>query len=242
MQYTSVGFAFGFFLISLSCPLECNISEIRISLPDGSGREENETETSIPLPRDDAGMDYHSIWSSLFADIDLAYRFLLKQLKGYRRITVHNVLENEIRRKVYETVCQNPGIDLTRLALLCECNERTLRYHICQIAEKDFITIYNQGKSFHFFENHNAFSLNEQRFLSYYSSGQTGKILSLIHKKPGVTRRELADHLGVSSPTVTRMVQNLVQKECVRLVKEGKYTRHFLTGDSCSIVQRLIPT
>nr|WP_319538202.1 winged helix-turn-helix transcriptional regulator [uncultured Methanospirillum sp.] len=241
MQYTNLGFAFGFFLISLSFPLDCPIHESRISLPDVSGREENETGNSLPRPRDKAGMDYHSVWSTLFADIDQAYRTLLRQLRGYRRITTHNVLEHETRRKVYGLICLNPGIDLARLALLCECNERTLRYHINQIAEKDYITVYNQGKSFHFFENHNAFSLKEQKFLSYYSSGQTGKILSLIHQKPGVTRRELADHLGVSSPTATRMVQILVHEECVHLVKEGKYTRHFLTGDSCSIIQRIIP-
>ncbi len=241
MQYTNLGFAFGFFLISLSIPLECNIYESRISLPDVSGREENESENSIPLPREKAGMDFHSVWSDLFADIDQAYQVLLRQLRGYRRITSHNVLENETRRKVYGLICLNPGIDLTRLALLCECNERTLRYHLNQIAEKDYITIFNRGKSYHFFENHNAFSLKEQRFLSYYSSGQSGKILSLIHKNPGVTRRELADHLGVSSPTVTRMVQGLVHEGCVHLVKEGRYTRHFLTGDSCSIIQRLIP-
>ncbi len=239
MQYTNLGFAFGFFLISLSFPLDYPVQESRISLSDGSGREDNEKEDSYPVPGGKSG-DYHSVLAGLFADIDLAYRSLLRQLKGYRRITTHNVLENETRRTVYNLICQNPGIDLTRLALLSDCNERTLRYHISQIAEKDYITVYNQGKSYHFFENHNAFSPKEQRFLSYYSSGQTGKILSLIHKKPGVTRRELADHLGVSSPTVTRMVQGLVHEECVHLVKEGRYTRHYLTGESCSTIQRII--
>jgi len=241
MQYTNLGFACGFFLITLGFPLDCNFSETRIIFLDGSGREQDESDNSSPLPRKGNGMDQHWRLSNLFADIDQVYRILREHLKGYRRITVHNVLENETRKKVYGIICQNPGIDLTRLALLSECNERTLRYHIDQIVDKDYITIYNQGKSFHFFENHNAFSPKEQKILSYYSSGQTRKVLSLIHQQPGITRREIADHLGVASPTVTRMVQILAHEECLRLVKEGKYTRHYLMNDSLSIIQRLIP-
>lgn len=241
MQYTNLGFACGLFLITLGFPLDCSVSENRISFEDEPKNESDDQEHPSSFPWGHTGMDEHWRLSNLIADIDQALR-TLQQFRGYRRITAHNVLENDTRKKIFSIICSNPGIDMTRLAVLSDCNERTLRYHIDQIVEKNYITIYSPGKSFHFFENHNAFSLREQKFLSYYSSGQTGKILSLIHQKPGITRREIADYLGVASPTVTRMVQVLKQEECVKLVKEGKYTRHYLVSDLISIIQRMIPT
>lgn len=81
--------------------------------------------------------------------------------------------------------------------------------------------------------------MKEQQFLSKFSSGQTGRILRLIHEYPGITRRELADYLGLASPTVTRSVQRLANDGYTLLVKDGKFTRHYLPGDSLSIIQRM---
>ncbi|WP_394698650.1 winged helix-turn-helix transcriptional regulator [uncultured Methanospirillum sp.] len=56
-------------------------------------------------------------------------------------------------------------------------------------------------------------------------------MLQTVQKNPGITRRELADKLGVASPTVTRGVQNLHEDGYLILVKEGKYTRHYMPGN-----------
>ena len=240
MHYPNLGFAFGFFLLSFIFPVDLYTPETRIPAPEGSDHRDGYPSDG-PCPQEKEGTRNHLCIIDLLADIDLMALSLRNEVRGYRRITANNVLEQETRRKVFDLICQNPGIDFSRLADLSGCNERTLRYHINRIAEERCITIFTKGKSFHFFENHSTFSDREQTVLAFSSSGQTARILSLIHNYPGITRRELADHLGIASPTVTRMIHTLAGEACIRLVKDGKYTRHYLMADTRRIISGIPP-
>ena len=177
----------------------------------------------------------------VFADIVPIEWFLREKLRGYRRITEKNILDHKTRRSLYDLIRSYPGIDLFGLVELTGMNEYTIRYHLDRIAEVQVITIITVGKSFHFFENHKKYSDEERQFLSRFSSGQSGRILQTIRDHPGITRRELATTLGVASPTVTRAVQLLASEGYIRLEKEGKYTRHFLPGQSKVLVHRKVP-
>lgn len=241
MQFTNFGFALGFFLISLGLPLDYSGPEKRYSGLEESFGEESDRGAPCSSRSNGCKNSCHHIWSDLLADIDLFNLPYVRSAHGYRRISANNVLEHEIRRKIFDLICRYPGIDLTRLAQLSGCNESTLRYHVDRIAEEKCISIFDEGKSFHFFENHHTFSYTDQLFLSRYSSGLTGRILQLIYKAPGITRKEIADRLGIASPTVTRTVRHLVDDRCVQLVKDGRFTRHYLSGESFSAIHRLNP-
>jgi predicted transcriptional regulator len=162
-------------------------------------------------------------------------------MHGYRRITAKNLMNNERRHKILELIRRYPGIDLNGLTRYSGCNESTLRYHLELMEEEKVIRSSILGKSLHFFEKRARFSFNEERLLSYYSNASAGRILSLVYEHPGITRRDLAAFLGIASPTVTRMVQILVSEGCIRLQKDGKFTRHYLSDDSVTLIQRMIP-
>jgi predicted transcriptional regulator len=244
MRCVNFGFALGFFII----PLVLSIitpqgfyfeSPNVLILDDGSGEHitSENPYTSSPHP-----YRFSEQWvlTSLLGDFDSFDRQIRDQLRGYRKISSHNVLDHETRRKVYDLIIQNPGITLGRLAEISQCNESTLRYHLDKISQEKYIIRVHNGRSSHFFENHNTFSPEEQQFLSRFSSGLTGNILQLIHESPGITRKEIAEKLGVTSPTITRAVLHLAEEKWVILLKEGRNTRHYLPGERGYILQKEI--
>ncbi len=236
-----MGCVFGFICIPLFLLLMVPVNGLYVSpfniSQEGQNREQSETFTPESSNPKDYGASYNLIWTGIMGDLNLYERPIREQVRGYRRITNHNVLDHETRQKIFEIIQQNPGISLSRLAELSHLNESTLRYHISRIAKEKCITAFDKGRSHHFFENHHRYSYEEQEYLVNYSSGQSGKIMNIIHDKPGITRREIAEKLGLASPTVTRTVQRLADEGLILLVKEGKFTRHFLPIGSPSLDQ-----
>ncbi|WP_181391548.1 winged helix-turn-helix transcriptional regulator [Methanospirillum lacunae] len=70
---------------------------------------------------------------------------------------------------------------------------------------------------------------------SRYSSGLSGRIFHQVSECPGITRRELADKLGVTSPTVTRAVRNIYKENFIILVRKRKCIPHFLSHSECNM-------
>lgn len=240
MQYANFGFALGFFLIPLVMPLniladEC-FPEHTTTTPE---RMYPDQETYIPDSSTSEPLRLTNQWilTEFLGHFDSYERPSRDQFRGYRRLTSKNILENTTRRKVFELICQNPGVSLSRLSQLSECNESTLRYHLEQMTHEKCITRFDQGRSSHYFKNHGGFSTREKQYLLCLSSGNARKIIRYIQENPGITRKELADKLEVASPTVTRAVRHLAQNGCILLEKEGRVTRHFIPEKSRIVVQ-----
>lgn len=218
-------------------PLDGYYPEIWNTSQEEQNRDQAESVTPESSSSNDTHVTDQGIWRDIFGDLISYERPIREHLRGFRRITANNVLDHETRQKIFDLICHNPGISLSGLADLSDCNESTLRYHIFQISKENYISVFDQKKTSHFFENHSRFSHKEQKFLSRFTSGQSGRIMQVVHKHPGITRKELADELGVASPTVTRTVQQLADEGLILLVKEGRYTRHFIPNDSLFLVQ-----
>ncbi|NLV26624.1 MAG: winged helix-turn-helix transcriptional regulator [Methanomicrobiales archaeon] len=233
MQYTNFGFALGFLLLPLFMPIVVSSDDLLPDIPELNPEGITGTKVESPMansvPSDTNRLSQYWMMSDYIGNIDTFERPNREFFRGYRRINTKNILEHETRKKIYDLVCQNPGINLSRLSELSECNESTLRYHLDQISQKKYITRYDNGRSSHFFEKRIGFSPEEQQFLSSLSSGQSGKILHLIHNDPGITRNELAQKLGIASSTATRTVQHLTLNGLVVLEKSGRVTRHYIS-------------
>jgi len=242
MRSTSLGFALGLCLLSLSVPLDYSTPEPKISGQEDECREPSGLcQPGLPPSTSRSGYPRTPGTDLVLINSDPTEWFLREHLRGYRRINAKNILDHQTRRSLYDLICSYPGIDMSGLAELSGINENTLRYHLDRIAEEQMITTLTVGKAFHFFENHKKYSDEEQQFLSRFSSGQSGRILQTIRDHPGIIRRDLADILGIASPTVTRTVQYLTGQGYIKLVKEGKYTRHFLPGQSIIPSPPLVP-
>jgi predicted transcriptional regulator len=240
MQYTGFGFAIGFLLIPLFMlliiPIDNYDPENKMLTPEWIKR--GETSKYIPdtFPTDQNHILHQWILMGVLGNIDLYQVPVRDTLRGYRRITSKNIFEHETRQKIFTLISENPGISLKDLAGLSQCNKSTIRYHLDKISQENYIKRFGEGKYSHFFESRTGFSPDQQQFFSSISSGQSGKIIQKIRESPGLTRKELAESLGVASSTVTRTVLFLAGTGSVILKKEGRITRHYLSEDSMAII------
>jgi DNA-binding transcriptional ArsR family regulator len=148
-------------------------------------------------------------------------------VRGYRRVTGKNILEHDTRREIYERIVALPGVDIRTLTRLTGLNENTLRYHLEKIEAGAKIRVTTTGGICHYFENHGKYSDDEQILFSRLFTSGSSRILHLVSTHPGLTRGELAGHLGVAGPTVTRSISHLIDDGLILSMREGRYTRYF---------------
>ncbi len=150
---------------------------------------------------------------------------------GYRRLTGKNILEQEKRLRIYSTILMNPGIDAPALVSLTGINLHTLRYHISYLVRMGKIACIEQGGAHHFFENHGRYAYADQQQILFQKYPTSHNIISLVAQNPGITRGEIADHLGLAGPSVTRWMQRLITEGMVTEVHEGRYVRYYSVLD-----------
>jgi Uncharacterized protein conserved in archaea len=155
-------------------------------------------------------------------------------VRGYRRISRKNVLENESRKILYSLIINNPGLEQKSLVKLSGLNEHTLKYHLDQIVAAGHITICQAGNNNHYFENHGAYSDTTKHLMSRFHHKGPGKILSAVQDHPGLSRGELASLLGVSGPVVSRIMQRLIKEGLIRQEVDGKFRRYYPEWDPTS--------
>ncbi len=146
---------------------------------------------------------------------------------GYRRLTGKNILEQEKRHRIYSTILMNPGIDVVALASMTSINLHTLRYHLSYLVHMGKVACIIQGGAHHFFENHGRYAHADQQQILFQKYPTSHNIITLVAENPGITRGEIAVHLGLAGPSVTRWMQRLITEGMITEVHEGRCVRYY---------------
>ncbi len=188
------------------------------------------TNTAVPagaMPAGSCNGGCGSLMAPVSQPSTLLDRLRRYAVSGYRRITQRNLLEHEGRRQIYDQIVASPGVDIRRLIETTGMNENTLRYHLERLYDGGKIQASTIGGVCHYFENHGKYSTGEQILMARMLSAASSRILRIILLKPGLTRGELADLLGVAGPTVTRSVQHLTDDGLIRVERDGRFARYY---------------
>ena len=156
---------------------------------------------------------------------------------GFRRVLRKNVLESDERRGLYESITENPGVDLSSLTEMLRLNKETARYHLKMLAVNGKISgLIKQGIA-RYFPSREMISEFEKTVIHYLWIGTTKRILLLLIETPGLTRQAIADELGIAGPSVTWQMQRLADDGLIEVRTEGRFVRYFLTPDSSEVLE-----
>lgn len=145
---------------------------------------------------------------------------------GYRRVTSSNVLDNFLRKEVYEWICKEPGIHLHGLARRTGSTLSTIRYH-CTILKRSHLIQVKDEKGFkRFFRNGGTHSRDELDLISCLHSQTASEILRIILVEPEISRKEIAAAIGKSGPSITWHINRLEEKGLLSVRKEGRSVRY----------------
>ena len=183
--------------------------------------------------------EHEPFWSPTDSTFVLSPWMLLKLwcFLGFRRVLRKNVLESDERRGLYESITENPGVDLSSLTEMLRLNKETARYHLKMLAVNGKISgLIKQGIA-RYFPSREMISEFEKTVIHYLWIGTTKRILLLLIETPGLTRQAIADELGIAGPSVTWQMQRLADDGLIEVRTEGRFVRYFLTPDSSEVLE-----
>ncbi len=191
-----------------------------------------------PQVRSKGKDEYEPFWHPTDSALVLSPWMLLKLwcFLGFRRVLRKNVLESDERRTLYESIMQNPGVDLSRLTEMLRLNKETARYHLKMLAANGKISgLIKQGIA-RYFPCRETISEFEKTVIHYLWIATTKRILLLLIESPGLTRQAIARELGIAGPSVTWQMQRLADDGLIVVRNEGRFVRYFLTPDSVEVL------
>jgi predicted transcriptional regulator len=118
-------------------------------------------------------------------------------------------------------------------------NINTLRYHIDTLVYHGKVTVSRARGIFRYFENHGRYSEFERQALPYTRNPVSKSLLAVIEKFPGVTQNSLADHIGITCPTVRWHMERFESDRIVRAVREGRNVCYYLTPEASAFFMQL---
>jgi predicted transcriptional regulator len=158
------------------------------------------------------------------------------RVSGLRRIYPNNVLDHPQRKAVYDIVVANPGIDLGKIGKVLNLNRETLRYHMDLLASSNKIVVMKDHGIIRYYENHGRYGILERRVLAYFWNLTAEQILSIVFSNPGITQKDIASKLSISSPTVNWYMKRFTIDEIVTAQRTGRLTNYYITSKALRVL------
>ncbi|MCK4458243.1 MAG: winged helix-turn-helix transcriptional regulator [Methanosarcinales archaeon] len=145
---------------------------------------------------------------------------------GCKRIFGYNVLDHEIRSRIYDCIRKNPGVYYSALANETNVNKGTLRYHLTMLKMQKVIVPYKTRGRIHYFLNESTYGEKEKAALAALKNDKHRRIISEILNSERITHEKLAERIGVSAPTINWHIGHLKEQGIVRAEKDGRHTTY----------------
>lgn len=178
----------------------------------------------------------------IFFPPEILLAFKLWASLGIRRVSGGNVLDQDVRARIYEYIRMNPGIHLRGLSSEMQVKLGTLRYHLNILQHNHKIAVSGDNATVRFYENSGTYSAEEQMIHKHLRNETTKKILEVLLDRPMATRQDIADAVGISGPSVSWHMKRLEEDSLVIARREGRMTSYGIPGPVAGYLNRQIRT
>lgn len=159
---------------------------------------------------------------------------------GIRRVSGINVLDQDLRARIYEYIRENPGIHLRGLSSEMQVKMGTLRYHLGVLSRNHKIAVNGDTSSVRFYENNGTYNAGEQQIHKHLRNETTQKILMVLLECPEASRQELADAAGVTGPSVSWHMKRLEKDRIVIPHRRGRVTCYVIPDHVAGYLARQV--
>ncbi|WOX55959.1 winged helix-turn-helix transcriptional regulator [Methanoculleus palmolei] len=157
---------------------------------------------------------------------------------GFRRITNRTVLDDDFRNDLYRQIASHPGADFRELRRLTGASRGRLRYHLNTLVREGKVAAVDyRNRAGHFVRNR-AYTDLEQRILISLRDETSRAVLANLLKFPGALRSEIVERLGLSSPSISRQMQQFKAEGIVAAERDGRFIRYRLSEGARDLLNR----
>lgn len=143
---------------------------------------------------------------------------------------VRIILQNKNRTVILEYIGNNPGCTLTDLSKNTGLNRGTARYHLSVLIIEQKVVRKKDGKLSYLFINGGTL-IERKRMCGYIMNPSKREMLDLILKRPGISNKEIAEHVQLDRSTVFWHLQQFLDEKMVISRWDGRSRNYFLFPD-----------
>jgi predicted transcriptional regulator len=146
--------------------------------------------------------------------------------------------EDNTTAQIFRFIQENPSCHLRKIKKELDLAMGTVQYHLDKLEKGGRITSQRQGLHKYYFVV-GAFEENEKQLLEVLSNETAREILMFIIEQKYPSQSEISKHMRISSPSVSWQIKRLQDYRVIDEIKEGKFKRYKLHGDSNQVVALL---
>jgi predicted transcriptional regulator/chitodextrinase len=144
----------------------------------------------------------------------------------YTKLKKENVLDHFTRGKIYGYILANPGDHYNSIQQAVNVPNGSFAYHISVLEKEGFIKSTRIGMNRCFFPA-------EMRIPSQEGTLRASQrlIVERILEEPGISQKDIAAYLGVSSSTINYHIKDLLELGVVETERKGMRLKYFINRD-----------
>ena len=146
--------------------------------------------------------------------------------------------EDNATDQILRFIQENPSCHLRKIKKELGLAMVTVQYHLDKLEKAGRISSQKQGLHKYYFVV-GAFEEDEKQLLEVLSSETAREILMFIVEQSYPSQTEISKHIGISSASISLQLKRLQDHRIVDEIKEGKFKRYKLHGDSKQVVALL---
>jgi predicted transcriptional regulator len=144
----------------------------------------------------------------------------------YTKLKKNEILDQFTRGKIYGYILANPGDHYNSIQNALGLPNGTFAYHLHVLEKEGYIRSARYGTRRCFFPAN--MRLPEQE--TVLKAGQR-LIIERILEEPGISQKEIADSLGVSSATVSYHIKGLLEMGVVQTERMGMRLKYYINRE-----------
>ena len=145
--------------------------------------------------------------------------------------------EGNATDRILVFIQENPSCHLRRIKKELDLAMGTVQYHLDRLEKAGKITSQKHGLHKYYFAV--GFEENEKQLLEVLSNETAREILMLIVERKSPSQTEIGEYVGISPASVNWHIKRLEDSKIIDGIREGKFKRYKLRGDSRQVAAML---
>ena len=136
-------------------------------------------------------------------------------------------MDHFVRGQVYGYIKANPGEHYNSIKKALALKNGTLVYHLKTLEREEFIKSVTDGRFKRFYPMEMKVPEPSDELVLHMNHIQH-EILKIIRENPGITQKEIAGRIGLSTPTVHYHINIMMSARVINVKRVGRETRCFV--------------
>lgn len=157
-----------------------------------------------------------------------------------------DILDNEIRKMIYNHIIAYPGVSYFTLKKVFDLADGTLRYHLNYLERSEKISFGLEKGKRYYYPNHGEILANNRisdNSKLFELTSRQERLLGTIKRYPGITQKELVNKTGMNRLTIINNLKKLIALDLIRKTPNGNNVYYeFITNEQLryEILKKLV--